>query len=85
MVAMRARIRSLCAAAKFGSFWSATIRVLLAARLAVIAASRRAANSGFASSEAIRAACAALRSGVHAMAENRSEPVDRLVLFIDIP
>jgi hypothetical protein len=79
---MRARLRSLWAAAKFGSLWRATIRALLA----VVAASRRAANSGFALSEAIRVACAALRSGVHAMLENRSEAVDGLVLFMeDIP
>jgi hypothetical protein len=58
----------------------------LAALLAAVAASRRAANSGLALSEAIRAACAALRSGVHAMLGNRSEAVDDLALLIqDIP
>jgi hypothetical protein len=53
MAAMRARLRSLWAAANFGSLWRATIRALSAARLKAVAASRRAANSGFALSEAI--------------------------------
>jgi hypothetical protein len=86
MVAMRVLLRSLWATANFGSLWRATIRALLAALLAAVAASRRAANSGLALSEAIRAACAALRSGVHAMLGNRSEAVDDLALPIqDIP